>query len=306
MTKRSYLHSISYSGYSYAIPSGLKTREKTIGNMQQRHNSLGIVITGGSKGLGFALAARFLAEGDRVVLCARNGERLEAALAALRQQVPTGEVYGIACDVADTAAPPLLAQFAVAKLGNIDRWINNAGTAGLQKRPLWQLAGSDIAETCTTNLAGTMAMCAEAVRVMQRQPSAPQACYHIFNMGFSAVGASFSRSAVPHKASKRGVAEITHFLARELHEAAIRSIGVHELSPGLVLTDLLLRDAPADTRRFLQVVAQTPEAVAAVLAPKIRKVRGLNRTVRYEPLVAMVFRMVAGLPRLLRSASATS
>jgi hypothetical protein len=73
-----------------------------------------------------------------------------------------------------------------------------------------------------------------------------------------------------------------------------------------VLTDLLLRDAPADTRRFLQVVAQTPEAVAAVLAPKIRTVRGANCTVRYEPLMAMVLRMVMALPRLLRSASATS
>jgi len=262
--------------------------------------SLGVVITGGSKGLGYALALGFLSAGDRVVICGRNPEGLDSALLSLRRAVPEGEVSGIVCDVGDPTAGRLLADFAVARLGRVDCWINNAGTAGLLKRPLWELDANDIVETCTTNLAGSVALCAEAVKVMLCQPFYDTPCYHIFNMGFSMVGASFSRSSVPHKASKRGVAEVTNFLSRELNAAGIKSIGVHELSPGLVLTELLLRDATEGARRFLTVVAEKPEIVAAVLVPKIRAVSGTNSRLRYEPLATMFFRILMALPRIIR------
>ncbi len=272
---------------------------KLVKNMNGEH-SLGVVITGGSKGLGYALALEFLSAGDRVVICGRNPEGLDAALLSLRRAVPEGEVSGIVCDVGEPIAGRLLADFAVARLGRVDRWINNAGTAGMLKRPLWELDAGDIIETCTTNLAGSVALCAEAVKVMVRQPSSGNPCYHIFNMGFSMVGASFSRSAVPHKASKRGVAEVTHFLSRELNTAGVKSIGVHELSPGLVLTELLLRDAAAGARRFLTVIAEKPETVAAVLVPKMRAVTGTNSRLRYEPLATMFFRILMALPRIIR------
>ena len=129
-------------------------------------DTLGVVITGGSKGLGYALAAEFLSVGDTVVLCGRDVQRLEDALHALRRAEPLGKVYGIGCDVGDPAGAQVLAEFAVAKLGRIDRWINNAGTAGMLKRPLWELHADDILATCTTNLSGTAIMCAEAVKVM--------------------------------------------------------------------------------------------------------------------------------------------
>ena len=262
-------------------------------------HSLGVVITGGSKGLGYALALEFLSAGDRVVICGRNSERLESALHALRLAVPDGEIYGVGCDVGDPSGGKLLADFAVASLGRVDRWINNAGTAGMLKRPLWELDAGDIFETCTTNLSGSVVMCSEAVRVMRRQPSSEKPCYHIFNMGFSMIGASFSRSAVPHKASKRGVAELTHFLSRELKAAGVKSIGVHELSPGLVLTELLLRDATEEAGRFLKLIAEEPEKVASILVPKIRSIRSRNSRLRYEPLITMFFRILMGVPRLL-------
>jgi len=265
-------------------------------------DTLGVVITGGSKGLGYALAAEFLAVGDTVVLCGRDVQRLEDAVHALRRAEPHGKVYGIGCDVGDPAGAQMLAEFAVAKLGRIDRWINNAGTAGMLKRPLWELHADDILATCTTNLSGTAIMCAEAVKVMQRQPASATPRYHIFNMGFSLFGASFSRSAVHHKASKRGVAEVTHFLSKELKAAGITSIGVHELSPGLVLTDLLLQDSSAEVRRFLQIIAEKPEKVAAALVPKIRSVTGRTTRLRYEPLAGMLFRIALAMPRLLRNA----
>ncbi|EAT58696.1 SDR family oxidoreductase [Chlorobium ferrooxidans] len=259
--------------------------------------SLGIVITGGSKGLGYAFAEAFLSAGDRVVLCGRNQERLDRALCSLNKSFPEREVYGFRCDVGDPADVRSFAGFAAGRLGQVDRWINNAGTAGRLKRPLWELELSDILETSATNLSGSLLLCAEAVRLMDRQPPSVEARYHIFNMGFSSPGAAFSRSAVPHKASKRGVAELTRFLVKELKSAGKTGIGVHELSPGPVLTDLLLIDAPASSQRILKLIAEEPERVASVLVPKIRDVRGHDGELRYRPLAFTLLKLMVGMAK---------
>lgn len=256
---------------------------------------LGVVVTGGTAGLGLAMAKVFLLAGDRVVICGRDADRLDAALAQLRVEAPGGELYGMACDVSVAAEAAAFVPFAASKLGIIDRWINNAGTAGRLKRPLWDLAPEDIDETCRTNLGGTLMLCAEVVRVMRRQPfEGLEPAFHIFNLGFSALGVRSSPTAVPHRASKRAVALASGFLHAELQKAGIRAIGVHELSPGLVLTDLLLRDAGIRERRLFNAVAETPETVAAALVPRIRAVSGSGGLLRYQPVFLMVAKMIAG------------
>ena len=63
-------------------------------------------------------------------------------------------------------------------------------------------------------------------------------------------------------------------LAHGLDNAAgITSIGCHNLSPGMVLTDLLLEDASPVARRFFNALAEEPETVAATLVPQIRAVQ---------------------------------
>ncbi len=255
---------------------------------------LGVVVTGGSAGLGLAMARMFLLAGDRVVICGRDHNRLEAALGELRMKVSGGEVSGMACDVSAPAEAQAFVSYAVSKLGMIDRWINNAGTAGRLKRPLWELMPDDIDETCRTNLGGTLMLCAEVVRAMLRQPfEGTKPSFHIFNMGFSAAGVRSSPTVVPHRASKRAVALATGFLAAELKKAGVRAIGVHELSPGLVLTDLLTRDAGIRERMLFNAVAETPETVAATLVPKIRAVSGSGGLLRYQPVILMVAKVIA-------------
>ncbi len=255
---------------------------------------LSVVVTGGTAGLGLAMARMFLLAGDRVVICGRDHNRLEAALRQLRDEVPGGELYGIACDVSLPGEAQAFVSYAVSKLGVIDRWINNAGTAGRFKRPLWELAPDDIGETCRTNLCGTMMLCAEIVRAMLRQPfEGTKPSFHIFNMGFSASGVRSSPTSVPHRASKRAVALVTAFLDAELKKAGIKAIGVHELSPGLVLTDLLLKDSGARERMLFNAAAETPEKVAAALVPRIRTVSGSGGRLRYQPVILMVARIIA-------------
>lgn len=255
---------------------------------------LGVVVTGGTAGLGLAMARMFLIAGDRVVICGRDHNRLEAALGQLRTEAPAGEVHGMACDVSAPGEAAAFVSYAVSKLGVIDRWINNAGTAGRLKRPLWELAPDDIDETCRTNLCGTMMLCAEVARVMLRQPfEGSEPSFHIFNMGFSAAGVRSSPTGAAHRASKRAVALMTGFLAAELKKAGVGAIGVHELSPGLVLTGLLLKDSGIRERIVFNAVAETPETVAAAMAPRIRTVSGSGRLLRYQPVIWMITKIIA-------------
>ncbi len=258
---------------------------------------LGIVITGAGSGIGYALAREFLAAGDKVVISARDPEKLDRAMASLRQDFPGAVLGGMICDVRDPGMVDGFASYASRMIGRIDRWINNAGTAGMKKRPLWELDPEDILETGMTNLSGTLLLCAAAVKVMDGQPVTEKPSYHIFNMGFSQAGAMLSRSNSPHRASKRGVALITRFLSRELRQKGKTSIGVHELSPGLVLTPLLLRDTPQQTLSVLRLVARTPEEVAAVLVPKIRAISGSNRNVRFRPVMLTALSMFIAFAR---------
>ena len=259
--------------------------------MKSRSASLGVVITGGTAGLGLAMAREFLRAGDRVVICGRRESTLASALQALG-----GEAHGMACDVSDSRQAAQFAAFAAGKLGVIDRWINNAGTAGRMRRPLWELDLADIDETCRTNLSGSIMLCAEALRVMLRQPEGgEEPRYHLFNMGFTSAGLRSSPTSVPHRASKRAVAIMSELLRRELEAAGKRSVGVYELSPGLVLTDLLLRDATPAQKRFFNAMAETPETVASKLVPAIRAVSGRGGTLRYQPLFFMLAKLAASL-----------
>lgn len=259
-------------------------------------DSLGVVITGATAGLGLAMATEFLGAGDRVVICGRRESTLNAALETLAAGAPVGNLHGMVCDVSDPQQAHAFAAFAVSKLTVIDRWINNAGTAGRMRRPLWELDTTDIDETCRTNLSGSMMLSAEALRVMLAQPvvgNAPR--YHLFNMGFSEAGLRSSPTSVAHRASKRAVAIMSELLVGELKAAGNSSIGIHELSPGLVLTDLLLRDATAVQKRFFNAMAETAETVASSLVPSIRNVTGQGGPIRYQPIAMMLLRLAASV-----------
>lgn len=252
-----------------------------------------VVITGGSRGLGYALAREFLTMGDRVLITGRSPERLDVSVVALRKETGNDNLYSISRDVADTKGLDQFMSSVTETLGTVDLWINNAGTAGYRKAPLWELDAPDMVETCATNLAGTLLMTKAAITIMRTQPSTGTYSYHICNMGFTRFGALFSRSNIPHKTSKLGVAAASRFLVKELEEGGNRSIGIHEVSPGLVNTDLLMRDTSGNTRKFLEAIAETPKAVAAKLAPKIRNIEGTRKQIRYRSIPMTGLRIIA-------------
>jgi 3-oxoacyl-[acyl-carrier protein] reductase len=88
------------------------------------------VVTGGSKGLGRAIAAELLGEGAAVFICARHADELEATAAELRKEAPgSAAVTAMAVDVTDPAQVTAMTEAAVAALGGIDILVNNAGGA---------------------------------------------------------------------------------------------------------------------------------------------------------------------------------
>ncbi len=91
------------------------------------------IVTGGSKGLGRAIAAELLAEGAAVVICSRNDEELAATAAELAKAADAagagGTVLALACDVTDAEQVTAFMTNAVAALGGLDILVNNAGGA---------------------------------------------------------------------------------------------------------------------------------------------------------------------------------
>ncbi|MGF7160890.1 NAD(P)-dependent dehydrogenase (short-subunit alcohol dehydrogenase family) [Rhodoligotrophos appendicifer] len=83
------------------------------------------LVTGGTRGIGLAIARRFLAEGAKVAICGRDEARLHAARAELEKG---GEVVAIRCDTADAEQRERFVADAASALGSIDILVNNAGT----------------------------------------------------------------------------------------------------------------------------------------------------------------------------------
>jgi len=91
-----------------------------------------VLITGGSVGIGLAVAKEFLAEKAEVIICARNGERLENVAAELKASYPGSKVYAKSCDVSKPEDIKSLVEY-VNSLGGVDILINNAGTGSEEK-----------------------------------------------------------------------------------------------------------------------------------------------------------------------------
>ncbi|SPB16770.1 short-chain dehydrogenase [Caballeronia novacaledonica] len=85
------------------------------------------VVTGGSSGIGFATARLFLRAGASVAICGRDGERLEAARAALAQEFPHAQLLASRCDVLDERQVNAFASRVEERFGRVDMLVNNAG-----------------------------------------------------------------------------------------------------------------------------------------------------------------------------------
>jgi len=224
-----------------------------------------IVITGGTRGIGLGLARAFLDRGCEVAFCGRTKESVDQALTALRSEHSEGDrVLGIACDVTDRARTQELWDRAAASYGRIDHWINNAGVS-TTRGPLWQLPAAQLEAVTGINLLGVMNGSAVAVAGMRAQGGGT-----LWNMeGLGSDGRAVPGLA-PYGATKRAVTYLTGALAKELKGGPVKAA---HLSPGMVVTDLLMQDYdPAElakAKKIFNILADRVETVTPWLADQV-------------------------------------
>ena len=118
------------------------------------------VVTGGTRGIGFAIAERLLHDGAQVAICGRNSPRVVQSVTDLAAKTG-GKVFGRAADVSNLEQVQELFQFVDKKLGSLDILINNAGIGVYAS--VSQMNPADWRRTLDTNLTGVFYCCHEAL-----------------------------------------------------------------------------------------------------------------------------------------------
>mmetsp|Transcript_24555 Transcript_24555/g.62175 ORF Transcript_24555/g.62175 Transcript_24555/m.62175 type:complete len:310 (-) Transcript_24555:263-1192(-) len=224
---------------------------------------IGVVITGSTRGLGYALAREFLAQGHRVVISSRTAKSVHIAARELQKDFPNSEIHGHECDVSKPSEVTNLVEFSAKVLGgSIDVWINNAGQVTKYSK-IWELDAEHVKQVLDTNLAGTIFCCQEAAKVMQKQ----EGMGHIFNMEGRGSDGSASPLSAAYGASKAAIPQLTKTLSKEVKGT---NVAVHLLSPGMVLTSLLVRDdLPLGSKKIFNILAEHPDTAASWLCSKV-------------------------------------
>ena len=180
------------------------------------------LVTGAARGIGLAVAKRFLTEGWRVALLDILGDVLEKSVAGLNEADAT---LALTCDVSDTDAVASALAKIERRFGRLDALINNAGVAVFT--PVMETSDADWERVLAVNLTGPFLCTKAAVPLMRKHGGGA-----IVNItSISGLRASTLRSA--YGTSKAGLAHLTKQLAVELAELGIRVNGV---APGPVDT----------------------------------------------------------------------
>ena len=185
------------------------------------------LVTGGSRGIGLAIARRLSAMGSKVAICGRDRDRLEESAALLRREgAAVGAVLAVPADVAKAGDVARLVDRLTQELGPLDIVVNNAGIGVFG--PGQDASEKDWDRVLGTNLKGVFLVCrAVAPGMIARRTG------HIINISSLAGKNAFANGAV-YCASKWGLQGFSYCLAEDLRAHAIR---VSVVCPGSVLTE---------------------------------------------------------------------
>jgi short-subunit dehydrogenase len=186
-----------------------------------------VVITGSTKGIGRGLAEQFIAKGHNAVICSRNQQDVDQAVAELNANAE-GRCSGISCDIADKKQVQALWDHAVETYGQVDFWINNAGRA-TSRHAVHELPEDLTRQIITSNFLGTTFASQVAINGFRAQGSG-----HLYNV----LGGSFDgKRLVPnmgvYSSTKAAIWLLTKYLIKENDNPDI-VIGM--ISPGMLIT----------------------------------------------------------------------
>lgn len=200
-----------------------------------------VVITGGTRGIGFVSAKLFIENGSKVAICGETQAEVDEALAQLKEIFPEEEVLGFAPNLTQRAEMLEMIGKVVEKWGKIDVMINNAGIT--HDTVFSKITEDEFKNIIDVNLIGVYNGAWSAYQYMKGNNSGV-----IINTA-SVTGIYGSISGVGYPTSKSGVIGLTHGLGRELVRRNIRVVGV---APGVVNTDMTNNLPPEIMENFLK------------------------------------------------------
>lgn len=184
------------------------------------------IITGGSKGLGLAMAEGIAAAGGNVVLVSRTQDECDAAADKIKKLYGTGAI-GLAADVTKQADMENMAALCLKEFGSIDILINSAGIN--IRGAIDELSLDDFTKVMDINVTGTWLASKAVTPIMKKQKKGK-----IINLA-STLGLVGLANRTPYTASKGAVVNMTKALALEL---ATDNINVNAICPGPFLTEM--------------------------------------------------------------------
>lgn len=192
------------------------------------------IVTGATKGLGYAMAKQLAMAGANIVVVSRSPEDCSRVATELTESGT--RAFGCSCDISNPASIENLVQSTLEHFGRIDILVNNAGTS--VTKPAEDLTVEDWDRVINTNLRGVFLLSQAVGKQMILQKGG-----RIINIA-SVLGLVGNKGTLPYTSGKGGVIQLTRGLAMEW---ARHNILVNAVAPGYVVTDMN-RDTMEDPR----------------------------------------------------------
>lgn len=203
-----------------------------------------VIVTGGTRGIGFATVKKFLVHGAKVALCGSRKETVDKALKEINEINPNYDVIGFYPNLLDSSEVKDMVTKVLEKWGRIDVLINNAGVS--DSKSIYIQSDEDFSKVMDINVQAVF-NCTKAVSgIMKNQKSGV-----ILNTS-SVVSLYGQKSGVGYPTSKFAVNGLTKSLARELGRDGIR---VNAIAPGIIATDMV---AALDKKIVSQIAQNIP------------------------------------------------
>jgi 3-oxoacyl-[acyl-carrier protein] reductase len=209
------------------------------------------VVTGGTKGIGLAIAEALLDQGAKVYVCARDRAEIEAVVERLNG---VGEIYGKVCDVRVEEQVVGLLDSCERRFGGVDILVNNAGI-GIIGKTVEEISGDEFRQTLETNVFGVFYFCHHAIPMMKRRGGG-----YILNIS-SLAGQNPHPGMAAYNASKFGLNGFTEALMQEVRHDDIK---VSYICPGSVNTEFG-GDTPSEEKAWQLQPADISQVVIDLL-----------------------------------------